>query len=59
MAHVVGPIFRLIAFPIEFFFSSSSISRKNDVAKNTGPFDVQKVPESQKHAKTRKSDSPY
>jgi hypothetical protein len=43
-----------IVLPIEFF-SRSSISRKNDVAKSLGPFDIQKVPESQKHAKTRKS----
>jgi hypothetical protein len=27
------------------------------VAKSLGPFDVQKVPKSQKHAKTRKSAS--
>jgi hypothetical protein len=39
--------------PMDFFFSSSYISQKNDVAKSLGPFDVQKVPESQKHAKNK------
>jgi hypothetical protein len=32
MAGVVGPLLRLVAFPIDFFFSWSSIPRKNDVA---------------------------
>jgi hypothetical protein len=30
-------------FPADFFFSRSSISQKNDVAKRLCPFDVQKV----------------
>jgi hypothetical protein len=34
--------------PRLFFFSRSLISRKNDVVKRLGPFDVQKVPKSQK-----------
>jgi hypothetical protein len=57
LAHVVGPIFHVVAFPIGLFFSWSSILRKNDVAKRLGLFDVPKVPESQKHAKTNKSAS--
>jgi hypothetical protein len=45
------PISFLIVFPVGFFFSRSSISQKNDVAKSLGPFDVRKVPQTQKHAK--------
>jgi hypothetical protein len=44
-----------VAFPIDFFFSWSLISWKNDVAKRLDLFDILKVPESQKHAKTSKS----
>jgi hypothetical protein len=54
-ASVVPPLLCLMAFPIEFFFSCSSISRKDDMAKILGPFDVWKVPKSQKHAKTNKN----
>jgi hypothetical protein len=50
-ARVVCPNSRLIASPVDFFFSRSSISRQNDMTKRLGPFDVCKVPESQKHAK--------
>jgi hypothetical protein len=46
-----------MASPIDFFLSWSYVSQKYDVAKSLGPFDVQKVPKSQKHAKTRKSAS--
>jgi hypothetical protein len=46
-ARVVLPIFCLMEFPIDFF-SRSSISQKNDVAKSLVPFDVRKVSESQK-----------
>jgi hypothetical protein len=57
VAYMVGPLSYLAAFHLDLFLSWSSISQKNDVAKSLGPFDVQKVPESQKHAKTRKSNS--
>jgi hypothetical protein len=40
-----------MAFPVHCFFYSSSISRKNVVAKRFGMFNVRKVPKSQKHAK--------
>jgi hypothetical protein len=53
LAYVVGPNPHLVVSIVDFFFSSSSISRKSDVAK-MGPFDVLKVRESQKHAKIRK-----
>jgi hypothetical protein len=53
VVHVVGPLLVLVASPDEFF-SQSSISQKNNVAKFLGPFDVRKVPESQKHAKNKK-----
>jgi hypothetical protein len=49
----VGPLLSLIVFPIDFF-SRSSIFEKNGMAKILGLFDVWKVHESQKHAKTRK-----
>jgi hypothetical protein len=52
---VVPPLLVLVASPIDLFFLRSSISRKNDVVESLGPFDVLKVRESQKHAKTRKS----
>jgi hypothetical protein len=54
LGHMVYPIFHLVVFPFDFFFSRSFIPRKNDVEKRLGPFDVRKVLESQKHAKTRK-----
>jgi hypothetical protein len=54
---MVGHLLALVAFPIDFFFSSSSISRKNDVEKILGLFDVCKILESKKHAKTRTSTS--
>jgi hypothetical protein len=47
-ACVVLPIFCLMESPIDFFFSRSSIPQKNDMVKSMGPFDVQKVPKSQK-----------
>jgi hypothetical protein len=50
---VVGPLFYPITFPIDFFFSRSFVSRKNEVAKSLGLFDIRKVSESQKHAKTK------
>jgi hypothetical protein len=53
VSRVVGPLLVLVASPVNFF-SRSSISRKNNVAKSLGPFDVRKVPESKKHVKTRK-----
>jgi hypothetical protein len=57
-ACMVPALFLLVASPIDFFFSRSSISRKIDAANFLGPFDVRKVPESQKDAKkTRKSAS--
>jgi hypothetical protein len=49
-ACMVGPLFHLVAFPVDFF-SRSSISRKNGMAKILGLFDIRKVPESQKHPK--------
>jgi hypothetical protein len=52
---MVLPLFLLVAFPVDFFFSRSSKSQKIGVAKRLGLFDMRKVPESQKHAKTRKS----
>jgi hypothetical protein len=45
------------AFPVDFFFSWSFISRKNDVVKRLGAFNIRKVSKSEKHAKTRKSAS--
>jgi hypothetical protein len=45
VADMVGPLLCLIVF------SNSSISQKNDVANKMGPFNIRKVPESQKHAK--------
>jgi hypothetical protein len=51
-ARVVGPLLCRVAFPIDFlFFSSSCISRKNDVAKSLGPFDIRMILESQKMQK--------
>jgi hypothetical protein len=44
-----------MASPVDFFFSRYSISQKNDAAENLDLFDIRKVPETQKHAKTRKS----
>jgi hypothetical protein len=32
----VGPLLHLVAFPVDFFFSSSSTSQKNNVAKKLG-----------------------
>jgi hypothetical protein len=55
--YAVGPILALVEFPIDFFLSWSSMSRKNYVAKILDPFDVLKAPISQKHAKTSKSTS--
>jgi hypothetical protein len=40
VAHVVGPLLVLVASLIDFFFSQSSISQKNDVGKRLDPFDV-------------------
>jgi hypothetical protein len=42
---MVGPLSFVVDFPIDFFFSCSSISQKKYVAKILGPFDVRKVPE--------------
>jgi hypothetical protein len=36
-----------VAFPVDFFFSRSFVSQKNDVAKRLGTLDVWKVPETQ------------
>jgi hypothetical protein len=52
-----SPISFLVAFSVDFFFSRSPISWKNDMAKRIGPFDVWKVPTSKKYAKTSKSAS--
>jgi hypothetical protein len=57
VAGMVGPLSFLVASPIDFLFSRSSISQKNDVAKSLCLFDVLKVPKSQKHARRRKSAS--
>jgi hypothetical protein len=57
VACMVHPLSYLAVFHVDLFLSWSSISQKNDVTKSLGPFDVRKVPESQKHAKTRKSNS--
>jgi hypothetical protein len=54
MGHVVGLLFHLVAFHVDLF-SWSSTSQKNDMAKKLGPFDIRKVPKSQKHEKIRKS----
>jgi hypothetical protein len=43
---MVSPLLRLVAFPVDFF-SSSSISQTM-MWKKLGPFDVRKVPESKK-----------
>jgi hypothetical protein len=48
LAHMMGALLALVMFHIDFFFSWSSISRKNDVVKRMGPFDILKVPTSQK-----------
>jgi hypothetical protein len=53
---MVHAIFLLIGLPVDFF-SRSSKSRKYDMAKRMGLFDIRNVPESKKHAKTRKSAS--
>jgi hypothetical protein len=47
LGQMVGPLFVLVVLPVDFFFSDSSISYKNDVAKKLGPFNVRKVPKSQ------------
>jgi hypothetical protein len=44
-ARMVPPNSRLVVFSVDFFFSRSSISQKNDVAKRLGLFDIRKVPE--------------
>jgi hypothetical protein len=54
-ARMVPPLFLLVVFPVDYFFSRFSIFWKNDVAKRLGPFDILKVCESQKYTKTRKS----
>jgi hypothetical protein len=54
LGFVVDALFHLVAFPVNLFFSWSSNSRKNDGTKRLGPFDILKVPKSQKHAKTSK-----
>jgi hypothetical protein len=54
LGHVVDPLFHLVALPVDFLFSWSSISQKNGVAKRLDLFDVLTVCESQKHAKTSK-----
>jgi hypothetical protein len=54
VAHMVGPLLALVASHVDFFFSSSCVSQKNDVAKSLCPFDVEKVSETKKHTKTRK-----
>jgi hypothetical protein len=51
LACVVGPFSHPMAFPVDLFFTRSSIFQKNDVAKRFSPFDAQKVPETQKEAK--------
>jgi hypothetical protein len=56
VAHMVGPLLVLVVSPFGFF-SWSSISQKNYMAKSLGTFSVWMVPESQKHSKTRKSAS--
>jgi hypothetical protein len=40
-----------MVLPVDLFFSSSSVSQKNDVAERLCPFDIQKILESEKHAK--------
>jgi hypothetical protein len=52
-AHVFPSLLVLVAFLIEFFFSRSSISRKNNAAKRLGPFDIRKVPETKKNTQNR------
>jgi hypothetical protein len=52
---MVGPLSSLVVFHIDFFFSQSLINQKNDEAKKLGPFNVSKVPEGKKHAKTCKN----
>jgi hypothetical protein len=41
---MVGALFHVTVFSIDFLFSWSSISLKNDEAKRLGLFDVRKVP---------------
>jgi hypothetical protein len=53
MGHVVGLLVHLVAFHVDFF-SRSSTSQKNDMAKILGLFDIRKVPKSQKHKKNKK-----
>jgi hypothetical protein len=51
---MIWAIFCLVVFPVDFFLSRFCISRKIKVAKRLVLFDVWKVSESQKHAKTGK-----
>jgi hypothetical protein len=54
---VVGPILAIMEFPIDFFFSRSLISKKIDVAKRFGPFDIERSLKVKNMQKTRKSSS--
>jgi hypothetical protein len=54
LGHVKDPLYHLVAFPVDFFFSRSSIAQKMICQKILGLFVVRKVPESQNHAKTSK-----
>jgi hypothetical protein len=40
LGRMVDPLFHLVEFPIDFFFSRSLIFQKDVVAKRLGPFDV-------------------
>jgi hypothetical protein len=48
---VVPSLFSLVVFPVDLFFSRSSISQKNDLPTSLGLFDNQKAPETQKKCK--------
>jgi hypothetical protein len=50
-----APCSCIVAFPLTSSSHSLLFLENNDVAKRLSPFDVWKVPQSQKHKKTRKS----
>jgi hypothetical protein len=51
VAFMVGPLLSLVAFLVDFFFSSSCIPEKMMWKSFWVRFDVRKVAKSQKHAK--------
>jgi hypothetical protein len=53
LGHVVEPPFHLVVFPVDFF-SWSSISQKNDIAKRLGLFTCGRSLKLKKQEKTGK-----